>query len=160
MKIIINQLKIISILSIIFIISSNKLNSYILKKMPLKKPYSTLTCKVDSLYYALQYYIADLEKIEWFIEKIPVKEDRYLKINSDGTYSITNPIKYILGSIYRQQTRFTYNKELKILYSDKLVDIYYDKDNYLDVKKTYNNYQRIISFGIDNRLLINTLFEY
>ena len=160
MKIIIKSLKVNIILIIALSILCSKLNSFSLKKITLKKPYSTLSCKVDSLYYALQYYIVDLEKIEWFINKIPVKQTKYLKTNKDVAYTISDPLKYILGSINGQQARFSYYKELKILHNNKLVNVYYDKDNYIDVKKNYDKYQKIISFGIDTRLLIYTFSEY
>ncbi len=156
----INYLKAFIIIIAIITISSKEYDFYILKRMPLKKQYSALSCKIDSLYYALQYYVPDLESIEWFVNKIPVKPDKYLKKNKDGTYSIIDPLKYMPGSFYGQQARFTFQKELKILYNNKLKDVYFDKDNYLDVKKNYDNYQRIISFGIDNELLVETFKDY
>lgn len=161
MKNIINFLKAFIVFLIAFIIfSSKEVNYYTLKRMPLKKQYSALSCKIDSLFYALQYYITDLESIEWFVRKIPVKSDKYLKKNKDGTYSISDPLKYMPGSFYGQQARFTYYKELKVLYNNKLRDIFFDKDNFLDVKKNYDHYQKIISFGIDNDLLVETFRDY
>lgn len=142
------------------IISSKEAGFYMLKRMPLKKQYSALSCKIDSLYYALQYYITDIENMEWFVDKIPVKSDKYLKKNKDGTYSIADPLKFMPGSFYGQQARFTYHKELKVLYNNKLQDPYFDKDDYLDVKKNNDHYQRVVSFGIDNDLLIGTFKDY
>ena len=64
---------------------------FILPKKHLNKQYSFLSCKVDSLYYALQYYIDDLPNEEWFINQIPIKKNKVAR-STPPEVSITQGI--------------------------------------------------------------------
>lgn len=131
-----------------------------LERKKLYKEYSCLSCKIDSLYYALEYFIDNLPPIDWFINKIPSKKENYLKLNNDNTYSISDPLKAMIGSFWGQQARFSYSCKLFILYENKAMPVYYDKNNFLDSIKVYKQYGRIISFGLDDDLLISTFKDF
>ena len=137
----------LTILFLICFIINNSIQSiprhYSLERKKLLKEYASLSCKIDSLYYGLEYFIDNLSPIEWFINKIPVKKEKYLKINSDNTYSISDPLNAMVGSFWGQQARFSYSGKLFILYDNKAMPVFYDKDNYLDSRKFIKNMEEL-----------------
>lgn len=130
------------------------------EKIPIKKQYALLSCKVDSLHYALDYFIDELPPKEWYIKKIPLKKEKYLKLNPDKSYSISNPTKWMLGSFNGQEARFTSMNELKIYKNNNYHPVVYDPEKYIDIKNNYEKYNKIISFGIDTRLLVDIFKDH
>jgi hypothetical protein len=92
---------------------------------------------------------------------IPVQNDKYLKINKDGTYSIYNPYFKAVGDIINsQQAKFSFYKKLYMFSEKKIQPVCYDKEGFIDSKKLMELYGRSIGFGIDNLLLLNKLIPY
>jgi len=141
--------------------SDDKLpQSLCFKKKELKKQYSSLTCKIDSFYYALGYLLDSLPPIEYFINNINVEKNNAIKLNNDKTYSIIDPLDCVINGFNAQQARFSYKNELLIFKNNSYHKPFYDESGFFDYQKNNLIYQKTVSFGLDNELLLNTFKTY
>lgn len=138
----------------------DNLSSFSMPKKTLRKSYLLLSCKIDSLYYALQYYIDDLPEITWFIDQIPVLSNNYCKILPDGSYVLVNPYEVSCGGLTGQLARISHTGKLMVKTSLGYHEPLYTQEGMLDVDAIKDQYGKVISFGVDNLLLLSTFEQW